>query len=61
MKPPVEMKKDEAKPALPPIAIRGQKNGQPFDIRVATRDDAERLAADFREQGAQDITITEAD
>ncbi len=61
MKPPVDMQKTEpAQPAnIPPFAITGKKSGTPFDVRVATREEAEEIAADFRKQGAQDITITE--
>lgn len=61
MKSPVDMYKAE-KPQAPqnhPFAITGEKSGTPFDVRVTTREEAETLAADFRKQGAQDVTITE--
>lgn len=61
MKSPVEMNKAEPKRALPPFAVRGHKNGQPFDVRLPTQEEAERVAAEFKDQGAEDITISKVD
>lgn len=59
MKSPVEMKKAETqRRPIPPFAVRGQKSGVPFDIRLPSREEAERAAKEFGEQGATDITIT---
>ncbi|MEE4154764.1 MAG: hypothetical protein V2I27_11445 [Erythrobacter sp.] len=61
MKSPVEVQPTDkpGKMELPPFAITGTKSGTAFDIRVATREEAETIAEDFRKQGAEGVTITE--
>lgn len=58
MKSPVDMKKTDTRPPLPPFAVRGEKSGVPFDVRLPTKEEAERVAKEFGEQGATNITIT---
>ena len=50
----------KARPELR-VAVRGEKNGTPFEIHVPNQEEAKRIADDFESQGAEKITITDLD
>lgn len=39
------------------FTVRGTHNGSPFEVTTTTQDEAERLASDFRGQGAADVVV----
>jgi hypothetical protein len=49
----------DTKPQLR-YAIRGSKGGKPFELYTDTRENADRIAADFTEQGAVNVEVSEA-
>ncbi|MEE4199916.1 hypothetical protein [Erythrobacter sp.] len=41
------------------FSVRGSKNGKPFELYTDTRENADRIASDFAEQGAVDVVVSE--